>query len=149
MQIYLGADHGGFKLKEAVKAWLKEQAYSVEDLGAEKYQKTDDYPDYAFKVAQAVSKAEKANQKVLGILFCTSGTGMAVAANKVKGVRAVVLTDERTAQFAKAHNDANVVTLAGDWVSPEKAIQLLKVFFDTEKDFSPRHQRRLNKVNNL
>ncbi len=149
MKIYLGADHGGFKLKEALKAWLEEQSYQVEDMGALQYDKTDDYPDYALAVGQKVVSAEKAKQPALGILVCNSGTGMSMAANKVPGVRAVALSDERVAQYARAHNDANVVTLAGEWLTADEAIQLLQVFFDTEKDFSPRHQRRLAKINKI
>ena len=106
-KIYLGADHAGFVLKEKVKRWLIEKKIAFEDLGNLVYDKEDDYPDFAEKVAKRVMQDGSK-----GILFCGSAEGIAIAANKVKGVRAVAVWDKKIAQLSREDNDANILCFA-------------------------------------
>src|SRR3989344_1283991 len=112
MRIFLGADHRGFKLKEALKNWLGEK---VVDLGNDQFDPDDDFPDYAAAVAEKVSGG-----KGQGIIICGSG-GMAIVANKFKGVRAVECWNETAARHAKEHDDANVLMLPADFVNKAEA----------------------------
>ncbi|HPS40453.1 MAG TPA: RpiB/LacA/LacB family sugar-phosphate isomerase [Candidatus Woesebacteria bacterium] len=149
MKIYLGADHGGFALKEEFKKNLT-QAHpelSFEDCGALVYAENDDYPLIAFNVAQKVA-AQKEPEQSLGILFCRSGSGMVIAANKVKGIRAVELYSEAIASHAKSHNQANVIAMAGDYLSSEKIMRLFEIFLSTPVDQAQRHRRRLAEISN-
>lgn len=149
MTIYLGADHRGFQLKEIIKKYLLEQGRNVEDLGALKFNKTDDYPIYAKAVAQKVRAAEQQGLPALGFLFCSFGSGMAMAANKFAGIRAVAIYDARLAKHAKMDNNANVITFGEIWISPEQVKKLINIFLQAEFDLSSRHQRRVNQVNGL
>ena len=123
--IYLGADHGGFVLKENIKQFLKEHDLKYEDLGNTILDMDDDYPDYAFAVGERVGKEDAPSKKwkdrAKGILFCRSSGGMVIAANKVKNIRAVAVYDEKGARHAREHNDANIIALSGDWISDEAA----------------------------
>ncbi len=138
--IALGADHAGFELKEALKAWLIDEGYQVLDYGTHTTDSVD-YPDYAAQVAWAV-----ADQKVeRGVLVCGTGIGMAIAANKVPGVRAALCSDLYTARMSRAHNDANVLALGGRLMGPDMARDILRMWLET--DFSgDRHQRRLDQI---
>ena len=139
--IYLGADHGGFNLKKNIKSFLKESGYEYEDMGNLEYDKDDDYPDYAFKVAEKVAQG---NNK--GVLLCRSSGGMIMAANKVKGVRAVSVTDEKSAKHAVQHNNANIIALSGDWISENQAKKIVKLFLTTTFGKEKRHRRRIKKI---
>jgi ribose 5-phosphate isomerase B len=148
--IYLGADHAGFELKEKIKAYLQKKGYSVRDLGAWEYQKTDDYPDYAIPVAKLVAKT-----KSKGILVCGSAEGVAIAANKVKGVRAVAIREKLLAKLSREHNDANVLCLAGGETTGKqkglgltlaKAKGIIDTWLKTEFSGAARHTRRLKKI---
>ncbi len=145
-QIFLGADHGGFELKNKIKSWLTDQAYQVKDCGALEQDPQDDYPDFAFKVAQSVAKQQSANRPALGILFCRSGAGMSIAANKIKGVRAAETWDKQSATHAREHNHANVISLGADWLSFEQAQAIVQAFVEAQPDQSPRHLRRIEKI---
>ncbi len=138
--IALGADHAGFELKEALKGWLIAQGYQVLDYGTHSTDSVD-YPDYAAQVALAV-----ADQKVeRGVLVCGTGIGMAMTANKVPGVRAALCSDLYTARMSREHNDANVLTLGGRLMGPEMALDILRMWLET--DFAGgRHQRRVDKI---
>ena len=140
--IYLGSDHGGFKLKEELKKFLEKKQYQFKDLGNTKSDKKDDYPDYAFKVAEKVA-SEKSS---FGILLCRSSAGMVIAANKVKGVRAVSVFDVNSAKHAREHNDANIIALSGDWINKKKMFKIVDVFLTTEFSGEERHVRRLKKI---
>ncbi len=140
--IYLGADHGGFALKEKIKKWLIKSGYRCVDLGNAKFEPTDDYPDFAFKVGEAVSQ----NPNALGILICRSGAGMVIAANKVKGVRAAAAFDQKSAKHSRRHNNTNVLVLSGDWFSYPKAKKIVAVWLKTNFSGEERHQRRLLKI---
>ncbi len=141
--IALGADHAGFELKEALKGWLIDQGFQVLDLGTHGAESVD-YPDYAVQVAQAVTdgKVER------GVLVCGTGIGMAMTANKVPGVRAALCSDLYTARMSREHNDANVLTLGGRLMGPEMAIDILKLWLETEFA-GGRHSRRVGKIAEL
>lgn len=146
MTIYLGADHRGFQLKEIIKKYLIEQGGSVEDLGALKFNKTDDYPVYAKIVAQKVQVAVKQGLPALGFLFCSSGSGMAMAANKFAGIRAVAVYDVQLAKHARVDNNANIITFGEAWTSSEQVKKLINIFLQAEFNSSNRHQRRVDQV---
>ncbi len=147
MQIYLGSDHGGFEHKESLKDYLftKHPDFNLEDCGFFSLDPQDDYPLIALSVAQKVATA---NKQALGIILCRSGSGVVIAANKVKGVRAVEIYDQKIAAHAKSHNQANVITFAGDYLSFDEMTQLLETFLTTQVDTHPRHQRRLEQISN-
>jgi len=142
-RIALGADHAGFELKEALKAWLIEQGYQVLDYGAHSTESVD-YPDYAAQVAEAVA-GEKVER---GVLVCGTGIGMAIAANKVPGVRAALCSDLYTARVSREHTDANVLTLGGRLMGEEMALDILTMWLGA--DFAgDRHRRRVDKIADL
>ena len=143
--IYLGADHGGFELKEHIKQWLTEWDMEYQDLGADTLDSDDDYPDFAFAVAEAVAKNSNQHR---GILACRSAAGVVVAANKVQNVRAVAVHTAEGAQHSREHNDANVIGLSGDWMTLEQAKEVLHTWLMTEFSHEERHQRRLDKITN-
>jgi glycine hydroxymethyltransferase len=136
----LGADHGGFQLKEAIKRHLDARGISVADFGANSNEPSD-YTDFAHVVGQGV--AHKRTE--FGILICTTGLGMSIAANKVPGVRAALLSDEETAAMARRHNNANVLCLAGKTTSPDQAARIVDTFLATQFE-GGRHERRISKM---
>lgn len=144
--IYLGADHGGFALKEQLVQWLKDWGMEYTDLGAHTLDPEDDYPDFAFAVAEAVSKGTADAQPSMGILACRSAAGVVIAANKVKGVRSVAPLTEEAAKHAREHNDSNVIGLSGDWLDESTAQAIVKTWLTTPFSHEPRHQRRLDKI---
>lgn len=135
--IALGCDHGGWELKEAVKKYLDENKIEYEDFGCHDTQSVD-YPVYAKKVAEAVAskKAEK------GLLFCGTGLGMMLCANKYEGVRAVCASDIFSVEFSRMHNNANILTLGGRVMGPGLAIKLVDTFLHTEFE-GGRHAKRI------
>ena len=143
VKVAFGADHGGFALKESLKGYLRKRGLSFEDFGTTSEQSTD-YPDYAQKVAQAVvdGRAE------FGVLVCTTGVGMSIAANKVAGARAALINNAETSVLARRHNNANVLCLAGKTTSSEDADLILDAFLNTAFE-GGRHERRVNKMENL
>lgn len=143
MRIYLGADHAGFRLKEHVEGTLRALGHEVIDVGTDGEDSVD-YPDYARDVAMAVGSG-KAD---MGVLVCGTGLGMAIAANKVPGVRAVQVSDPEMARMARMHNDANVITLPGRHIAPEAADAVLEVFLNTSFE-GGRHQGRVDKISAL
>jgi ribose 5-phosphate isomerase B len=143
MRLIVGSDHAGFALKEQVKAYLQGEGHDVTDVGTTGEESVD-YPDYAALVGQAVA----AGEADFGVLVCGSGLGMAIAANKVPGVRAVQLMDAEMAKMSRMHNDANVVTLAGRYTEPLKAEAILDTFLTTPFE-GGRHQLRVDKITAL
>ena len=143
MRIALGCDHRGLNLKQAIMSLITETEHSYEDFGG--YNTTPvDYPDIAQKVAEAVAKREFA----CGILICSSGIGMSIAANKVKGTRAALCHDPFTARRARQHNDANVLCLGADVVGQDSVKEIVQTFLDTEFE-GGRHTQRLEKIKAL
>jgi len=150
--IYLAADHAGFELKEKVKEYLKQKGHEIEDLGAHTLDKNDDYPDYGAAVANKVS----ADQQSRGILFCGSAEGICIAANKVRGIRAVPVWTPINAKMSREHNDANVLCLSGgQTLSPipglsfEEAEEIVDVWLATPFSGAERHLRRIGKISAL
>lgn len=140
MRLIVGSDHAGFALKEQMKAYLQQKGNDVIDVGTTG-ESSVDYPDYAGQVGRAVA----AGDADFGLLVCGTGLGMAIAANKVPGVRAVQLMDTEMAKMARMHNDANVVTLAGRYTEPAKAEAILDTFLSTPFE-GGRHQMRVDKI---
>lgn len=136
----VASDHGGFELKEAIVALLKERGLEHQDMGPINLDSVD-YPDFGAKVAGAVSRGEAD----AGILICGTGIGMSIVANKFQKVRAALVHDHFTAQMAKEHNNANVLVLGGRILSVEQGVELVKVWLDTEYA-GGRHQQRLDKI---
>lgn len=140
--IALGADHAGFDLKEAIKQQLREAGATVIDYGTTSSDATD-YPDFARSVANAVA----ANSSKIGILVCSTGIGMSIAANKVHGVRAALACDVEAAELARRHNDANVLCLAGKSLTPPEAQSIVRAFLASTFE-GGRHERRVSKIEN-
>jgi glycine hydroxymethyltransferase len=138
--VALGADHGGFTLKEAIKQHLQQRGVNVADLGSHTAEPAD-YPDFAQAVAQSVME----HRSQLGLLVCTTGIGMSIAANKVPGIRAALAHDEETAAAARRHNDANVLCLAGKTTTPDLARRMVDAFLNTGFE-GGRHERRVHKM---
>lgn len=144
--IYIASDHGGYVLKKYLKEVLKTEKFKVQDLGPNKYVATDDYPDFAEKVAEQVSLNPKEN---LGILLCKSGQGMAIVANKFKGVRAVVVWNMIEAIKSRKDNLANVLCLPAEFISPEIAGLVTVKWLETSPGEEERHLRRVEKISTL
>lgn len=141
MKIAIGSDHGGYKLKEAVKKYLLAQGHKVKDFGTYS-EESCDYPDFAFKVAKAVA-AKKFER---GVLVCGSGVGVTIAANRFKRVRAVNAYDLYTAKQSREHGDANVLCLGGRRVKIKQALKFLDIWLKTPFSGNERHLRRINKL---
>ncbi len=140
MKVYLGADHAGYAVKEQVKYLLDKKNISYEDLGT--YTPTAvDYPDYAKAVAQKVAT----EQDTMGILVCGTGTGMAIAANKINGIRAVVAYDASSALLSRQHNNANILCLGGRNCSYDLE-QIVFLWLETPFTGEERHVERLKKI---
>ncbi|MBI4152751.1 RpiB/LacA/LacB family sugar-phosphate isomerase [Candidatus Woesearchaeota archaeon] len=147
-KIYIGADHAGFDLKEKIKAWLDTEKIAYDDCGNTAYNSDDDYPDFAEKVARKVVK-----NNGLGLLACGSAEGICIAANKVRGVRAVNPHDLAQVKVSREHNDANILCLAGGGmlkpqpgISFSKAKKMIRAFLNTPFSGAERHQRRIQKI---
>jgi ribose 5-phosphate isomerase B len=143
MYIYIASDHAGINLKEGLVKYLKEQKYNVNDLGPQSTNAVD-YPDYALKVAQSVVKQNNA----IGILICGTGFGMAIAANKVKGIRATSIIRSDMAPLARQHNNANIITLSARFNNLEENIKIVDTFLKAQFE-GGRHQDRLNKITKI
>ncbi len=143
MKIALASDHGGFALKEALKKHLEERGFETLDLGTYTEDSVD-YPIYGEKCGRAVAGGEAER----GITCCGTGIGISIAANKIKGIRAAVVTNEYMAEYCKRHNDANIISFGGRVVSAEDAIRYTDIWLDTEFE-GGRHQRRVDELNNL
>jgi ribose 5-phosphate isomerase B len=138
--LLIASDHAGFELKERLKKALEKRGVPYEDLGTGSA-KSVDYPDYARKVAEAVGRGEAE----WGLLVCGTGQGMAMSANRYRGVRAAVPCTEETARLVREHNNANVLALGGRTIPPETAERILEVFLSTAFA-GGRHERRVRKI---
>lgn len=141
--VALGADHGGFEIKEAIKKYLEEKNIPYKDFGVFRGE-TADYPQIAYPVATAVAsgKADKA------VLCCGTGIGISIAANKVKGIRAAVVSDAFSAEMARRHNDANILCMGGRVIDEKKAVELAGVFLDTPFE-GGRHEKRVGMITKI
>jgi ribose 5-phosphate isomerase B len=140
MRIAIGADHAGFVLKQHLRQRLEAEGHEVVDFGAASEESTD-YPDYAYLVARQVSQ-DRADR---GVLVCSTGIGMSIAANKVAGIRAAVVDSIEAARLTREHNDANVITLGARFVGEAQALDLVRIFLNTEFT-GGRHSRRVAKI---
>ena len=141
MKIAIGADHAGFPLKQELAAKLAEQGHEILDFGTFSPESTD-YPDYAGQVGHAVvaGAAER------GLLVCSTGVGMSMAANKISGIRAALAMNADEVQLTRSHNDANVLTFGIRYFDAPKALELIEVFLNTPFDGGVRHSRRVAKI---
>ncbi len=141
--IILGSDHGGLQLKGDLKSYLERRGFAVSDAGTDNDSSVD-YPDFGLKVAEAVACGEAER----GILVCGTGIGMSIAANKVPGIRAALVTDSFMARMAKEHNNANVLVLGGRIMDGQKGCELVGAWLDAEFE-AGRHQSRLDKITEI
>lgn len=142
MVIYIGADHAGFRLKEYIKRYLKNKKVKFVDIGTFTDKKRVDYPDYALKVAKKVSKDK--NSK--GILICGTGTGMVMAANRIKGTRAALAYDKYSAIMARRDNNANILCLRGRKVNFENQKKIVIYWLNSKFSGLQRYKRRIKKL---
>jgi len=141
--VAIGADHGGFQLKEQLKTYLRDWGYQVLDLGTNSAEAVD-YPDFAEAVARTVARGEA----WLGIVLDSAGIGSSIAANKVPGARAALCYDRATARNSREHNDANVLTLGAKLIAPEAAREIVALWLATPFA-GGRHQRRVDKIRSI
>ena len=139
-KIFISSDHAGFKLKETIKDYLTNKKLKFVDLGPEDDNKVD-YPDYAHKVARRV----KLSENNIGILVCGSGTGMNIAANKHKNIRAAQCFNLKSTKLSRLHNDANIITLGSRLITKKNALKFVSVFLNTKFD-GGRHLKRVKKI---
>jgi ribose 5-phosphate isomerase B len=145
MKLGLAADHGGFSLKEEVKAWLISSGHDVKDFGAHQYDQFDDYPDVVVPLAQAVA----AGEVKYGIAICGSGVGASIAANKISGARAALIHDSFSAHQGVEDDDMNMICLGGRVIGIKIAEELISAFLNARFIGAERHRRRLEKVKAL
>ena len=143
MKIAIAADHAGFALKEKIRQRLAAEGHELVDFGTDSAESCD-YPDFAQPVAGQVAR----KQVDRGILVCSTGIGMAIAANKIGGVRAAPAQSEDEVRLTREHNDANVLTLGARYLDEEQAARLVEIFLDTQFQ-GGRHARRLSKIEQL
>lgn len=146
MNIYLGADHGGFNIKEEIKRHLKEWGYTFEDLGAHAFDPNDDYPKFASATAAKVAEKPYVHR---GILFCRSGVGMDIAANKIRGIRCAQVFTPEMARKSREHNNTNILSIATDYLTPEQIREIVRMWLKTPFSGEERHARRLKQIENL
>ncbi len=142
MRIAIGADHGGYPLNERVIEELRAAGHEITDFGTHDGSQPDDYPDYAREVGQAIQRGEAE----VGILICGSGVGAAVAANKLRGVRAALCGDTYSAHQCREHDDCNVLCLGARVTGVELALEIVRAFVAAKFTGEERHRRRLAKV---
>ena len=143
MKVIIGSDHAGYKLKESIKAFLDKHKIDYEDVGPQKYDKNDDYPYYSINVAEKVAKL-----KCMGVIIGLSGEGEAIAANKVKGIRAVLYYggNKKIVKLSREHNDSNILSLGAGFLSSNEANEAVKLWLKTPFSKHPRHVRRLKEI---
>ena len=143
MKIYIAADHAGFNLKKYLIAQLRVDGYGIEDCGAHDYDPLDDYPDFIMPASEKVAK----DQSSKGIIIGGSGQGEAIAANRIKGARAIVYYDGPIdiIKLSRLHNNANILSLGARFISSERAMEILNIWL-SEKFEGGRHENRINKL---
>ena len=142
--IYLASDHAGFDRKEMIKEYIIDLGFDIKDFGADKLDPKDDYPDYAYPMAQAV--AEDGEQ---GIVFCGNAEGVCVVANKVDGIRAALGYSAYAAESSRKDDDSNVLCIPGRALTDDEAKEIVKVWLETDFSEAERHKRRLKKIEEI
>jgi len=140
LKIAIGSDHGGYNLKEIVKEFLEKNSYDTTDFGVFNSEKSD-YPVISKKIANLVAEG----QFDRGIIICGSGLGVAITANKVKGIRAVTCHDTYSSKMSRAHNNANILTMGGRVIGPDLACDVVKIWLETDFE-GGRHQKRIDMI---
>lgn len=143
MKLVLGADHGGYRRKEAIKAWLKEEGYEINDVGTYSEESTD-YPAFGHQAALEV----QAGQADLGIIFCGSGIGIGIAANKVSGIRCATVSEPYSARLARNHNNANMIALGARIIGLDMTKEIIRAFLGAEFE-GGRHERRVGQIEDI
>lgn len=139
--IALGSDHGGYDIKQVIIRHLEERGIAYKDFGC--YDKSScDYPEFGRAAAKAVADGECEK----GIVICTTGIGISITANKIKGIRAALCADSLTAKLTRQHNDANVLALGGGIIGPNLAVEIVDTFLDTPFSEEEKHKRRVQKI---
>ena len=141
MKISIGCDHGALDLKNKVAQHLRDAGHEVTDFGTHTLDSCD-YPDFAAAAAQAVADGRCDR----GIVLCTTGIGVSIAANKVRGIRCALLSDTKSAQMTREHNDTNMMAIGAGIISEALALEIVDIWVNTEFSNSPRHARRIEKV---
>lgn len=141
MKISMGCDHGGYDLKEEIKKYLEEQGYQIIDCGCSSKESCD-YPEFARAAANAVAEG-KADR---GIVICTTGIGVSITANKVKGIRCALCHNEHTATMTRLHNNSNMLAMGAGELSVEEARKITELFLTTEFSGEERHERRVKQI---
>ncbi len=144
MKVSIASDHGGYELKEKVKKLLEKKAIEVKDFGTDSLASCD-YPDFGRPAAQAVADKEVD----YGILICTTGIGMSMVANKIKGVRAALCADTVSATLTRQHNNANVLVMGAGIVGDNLAFSIVEAFLTTDFSYEEKHERRIKKIEDL
>jgi ribose 5-phosphate isomerase B len=149
MKIYIGSDHQGFQLKEALAAWLKKEGYDVEDVGDKNLNPEDDYPQFAQAAAHKVLVSDAKNPRA--ILLCGNGQGMAIAANRFKGIRAVVAWDEHEAKTSRIENDSNILSLSARQLDGDitNMKNIIVAWLNTGFSAATRHIRRNQEIDEV
>lgn len=145
MKIFLASDHRGFEQKEVAFRWLKEAGFEVEDLGNDHFDPQDDFVDFASLAAHEVVK----NDSSRGVVFCGSGAGVNIAANKINGVRASLAWTPTQVEAARGDDDLNILVIAADFLEVETTLKLIEIFLQTKFKGEERHIRRLKKISSL
>ena len=144
-KIYISSDHAGYRLKKRLVRYIKnELKLEIEDLGPHEYNKDDDYPNFAKKLTKKILK-----EKTDGILICGSGIGMSIAANKIKGINAALVTNIKMAKASREHNNSNCLCLGGKILTEDHALAITKTWLNTKYKKEKRHERRLKKIKNI
>ena len=145
MKIHLATDHAGLKLKDKIKLYLTELGHEIIDHGAHEYDALDDYPDFIFPCAKSVAQDDQSR----GIILGGSGQGEAMAANRIKGIRAAVYYNgpEEIIELSRQHNNANILSLGARFMSEKEIYRIIEIWFDTDFE-AGRHQKRINKLDN-
>lgn len=147
MIIYIGSDHGGFDWKQDIIKYLTDREYTVENIGAKSLNPHDDYPQFAAEVALKVIGSEDEDPR--GILLCRGGQGMAIAANRFRGIRASVVWNHEEARMTRLDNDSNVLCIPADHIPMSEAYRLIDTWLKTEFSKAPRHIRRLKEIDSF
>lgn len=145
MKVYLATDHAAYELKEYAKQRLIEGGYDIEDCGAFELDPNDDYPDWIKLAAIKVSE----NPESFGIIFGKSGAGEAIVANKIKGVRAALAVNSENVRLSREHNNANILSIGSILTGNEQALELIRIFINTQFTNEERHVRRIRKISQI
>lgn len=142
MTVFIGADHRGFEMKKTLLTWLSDQGHHIVDCGNVDYNPEDDFPDFAFAVAQQVAQDPDSR----GIVICGSGVGVNMAANKIDNIRASTALNPEEVRHGREHDDMNILALSADYQTLDEAIEMIKVFLSAQFEAAERFIRRINKI---